>query len=162
MGLGNRFARSSAWDHCPAAGGNPRAADHHCPVAAPDRSPGRKGQARWSSRYARYQAPRRPEATPEGRPKEAQTHGFARKSMTPTPPGGACGGVLPECGAGLAGDWVQRTREVIEVPMAPVEVTEHVFIARTCPICQQRRTPSATLDGVWSWAASGWASTCSA
>ena len=72
MGLGNRFARSSAWDHCPAAGGNPRAADHHCPVAAPDRSPGRKGQARWSSRYARYQAPRRPEATPEGRPKEAQ------------------------------------------------------------------------------------------
>ncbi len=95
-------------------------------------------------------------------PRKPRTHGFARKSMTPTPPGGACGGVLPECGAGLAGDWVQRTREVIEVPMAPVEVTEHVFIARTCPICQQRRTPSATLDGVWSWAASGWASTCSA
>ena len=89
------------------------------------------------------------------------THGFARKSMTPTPPGGACGGA--KINAAL--DWLETGCSgpgIIEVPMAPVEVTEHVFIARTCPICQQRRTPSATLDGVWSWAASGWASTCSA
>ena len=36
--------------------------------------------------------------------------------------------------------------------MAPVQVIEHVFIARTCPVCQRRRVPALELDGV----ALGW------
>ena len=29
-----------------------------------------------------------------------------------------------------------------------MQVTEHVFIARTCPVCRRRRVPTAQLDGV--------------
>ena len=39
----------------------------------------------------------------------------------------------PDCGAHRSGGWIQRTREVIELPVVPVPVTEHVYIARTCP-----------------------------
>ena len=54
----------------------------------------------------------------------------------------------PDCGAHLSGGWVQRTREVIELPVVPVQVTEQVYIARTCPACRRRCTPPAVLDGV--------------
>ena len=54
----------------------------------------------------------------------------------------------PDCGTHLTGGWVQRTREVIELPVVPVQVTEHVFIARTCPACRRRCIPPAQLDGV--------------
>ena len=54
----------------------------------------------------------------------------------------------PDCGTHLTGGWVQRTREVIELPVVPVPVTEHVFIARTCPACRRRCIPPAQLDGV--------------
>ena len=54
----------------------------------------------------------------------------------------------PQCGTGLAGGWVQRTREVIDLPLVPAQVTEHVFIARTCPVCERRRTPQADLGRV--------------
>ena len=40
----------------------------------------------------------------------------------------------PECGAGLAGGWAQRTREVIDIPAVAAQATEHVFIARICPL----------------------------
>ena len=53
----------------------------------------------------------------------------------------------PDCGTHLTGGWIQRTREVIELPVVPVQVTEHVFIARTCPACRPRRVPTAQLDG---------------
>ena len=54
----------------------------------------------------------------------------------------------PDCGTHLTGGWVQRTREVIELPVVPVQVTEHVCIARTCPACRRRCIPPAQLDGV--------------
>ena len=47
----------------------------------------------------------------------------------------------PQCGAGLAGGWVQRTREVIDLPAVPVRVTGHVYIARNCPVCERGRMP---------------------
>ena len=54
----------------------------------------------------------------------------------------------PDCGTHRTGGWVQRTREVIELPVVPVQVTEHVCIARTCPACRRRCIPPAQLDGV--------------
>ena len=35
----------------------------------------------------------------------------------------------------------QRTREVVEIPVVPIEVTEHVFVARICPVCERRQVP---------------------
>ena len=48
----------------------------------------------------------------------------------------------------MSGGWTQRTREVIAVPVVEAEVTEHVYMARTCPGCRRRCIPPAQLDGV--------------
>ena len=81
-------------------------------------------------------------------PRKQRRHGFARRRMTPTQRVEHVVESCPDCGTHLTGGWVQRTREVIELPVAPVQVTEHVYIARTCPACQRRCTPPAGLDGV--------------
>ena len=75
-------------------------------------------------------------------------HGFARQRMTPTQRVEHVLEECPGCGTGLSGGWTQRTREVIDLPLVPVQVTEHVYVARTCPLCQRRCVPSAQLQGV--------------
>ena len=81
-------------------------------------------------------------------PRKQRRHGFARPRMTPTHRVEHVVESCPDCGTHLTGGWVQRTREVIELPVVPVQVTEHVFIARTCPACRRRCIPPAQLDGV--------------
>ncbi len=54
----------------------------------------------------------------------------------------------PGCGTGLTGGWVHSTREVIELPLAPVEVIEQVIVARMCALCGQRRLPQDPLKGL--------------
>ena len=80
-------------------------------------------------------------------PRKQRRHGFARRRMTPTHRVEHVVENCPDCGTHLTGGWSQRTREVIELPVVPVQVTEHVFIARTCPVCRRRRVPTAQLDG---------------
>ncbi|MDO8672319.1 MAG: IS66 family transposase, partial [Dehalococcoidia bacterium] len=42
-----------------------------------------------------------------------------------------------------------RTREVLEIPVLPVRVIEHRFIARECPLCRKRFVPTKkVLEGV--------------
>ncbi len=81
-------------------------------------------------------------------PRKPRRHGFARKRMTPTRRVEHAVEFCPDCGTHLSGGWVQRTREVIELPLAPVEVTEHVLVARICPVCQRRRVPQQAFQGV--------------
>ena len=91
-------------------------------------------------------------------PRKQRRHGFARRRMTPTHRVEHVVESCPDCGTHLTGGWVQRTREVIELPVVPVQVTElpvvpvqvteHVCIARTCPACRRRCIPPAQLDGV--------------
>ena len=81
-------------------------------------------------------------------PRKQRRHGFARPRMTPTHRVEHVMENCPDCGAHLSGGWTQRTREVIELPVVPVQVTEHVYLARTCPACRRRCTPPAVLDGV--------------
>ena len=97
---------------------------------------------------------------PAQQPRKQRRHGFARPRMTPTHRVEHVMENCPDCGAHLSGGWIQRTREVIELPVVPVQVTEHVYIARTCPAdgaAHLRRNWTA-----WSWASSVSASTCSA
>ena len=54
----------------------------------------------------------------------------------------------PDCGTHLTGGWTQRTREVIDLPVVPAQVAEHVYIARTGPVCRRRCLPQAELGGV--------------
>ncbi len=89
---------------------------------------------------------RKPPAQQE--PSKQRRHGFARPRLTPTHRVEHVVENCPDCGTQLSGGWIQLTREVIELPLVPAQVTEHVYIARTCPVCQQRRLPQAELDGV--------------
>ena len=86
-------------------------------------------------------------------PRKQRRHGFARRRMTPTQrvehvrvehvmENG------PYCGTHLTGGWTQRTREVIDLPQVPAQVTEHVYLARTCPKCRRRCLPPARQEGV--------------
>ena len=70
---------------------------------------------------------------PERRtPRRRRSHGFARQRMKPTRQVVHAQESCPEYGTGLSGGWVQRRREVSDLPMAPAEVTEHLIVARTC------------------------------
>ena len=82
------------------------------------------------------------------KPRKPRPHGFARVRMAPTQRVEHVVEQCPDCGIRLSGGWTQRTREVIELPQAPVQVTEHAYITRTCPRCQRRCVPSPSLDGV--------------
>jgi len=80
--------------------------------------------------------------------RKRRPRGFARVRMVPTQRVEHALEVCPDCGAHLSGGWVQRTREVIEIPVVPAQVTEHVIIARVCPICERRRVPQVDWSGV--------------
>ena len=81
-------------------------------------------------------------------PRKPRPHGFARKRMEPTQRTEHSVEVCPDCGTHLSGGWVQRTREVIEIPVVPVQVTEHVFVARICPVCERRHVSKVDLRGM--------------
>jgi transposase len=85
---------------------------------------------------------------PQKKPRKPRSKGFARRRMAPTRRVEHALDACPDCGDALLGGWVQRRREVIEVPILPVEVTEHVYIARVCPLCGKRHVPRADLGGV--------------
>lgn len=84
----------------------------------------------------------------EKKPRKPRPKGFARRRMAPTHRVEHALDACPDCGSALLGGWVQRRREVIEVPIVPVEVSEHIYIARVCPLCQKRHVPKVDLGGV--------------
>ncbi len=82
------------------------------------------------------------------KPRKPRPHGFARTRMTPTQRVEHVVEQCPDCGTQLSGGWTQRTREVIDLPRIPGQVTEHAYIARTCPQCQRCCTPTAQLENM--------------
>jgi hypothetical protein len=85
---------------------------------------------------------------PAKRPRKRRAHGFARHRMHPTARQVHVLARCPDCGTPLAGGTLKRTREVIEVPLAPAVVTEHVYLERRCPGCGRRCVPPPELAGV--------------
>ncbi|MHB1004776.1 MAG: IS66 family transposase zinc-finger binding domain-containing protein [Chloroflexota bacterium] len=82
------------------------------------------------------------------KPRKPRPQGFARRRMAPTCEVEHALNECPGCGTRLLAGWVQRTREVIDLPLPAVEVTEHRYIARVCPLCRKRQLPKANLGGV--------------
>ena len=70
------------------------------------------------------------------KPPRRRRQGFACTRMTPTQRVEHVLERCPDCGTQLSGGSTHYTREVIDLPQAAVEVTEHSYIARTCPRCQ--------------------------
>ena len=81
------------------------------------------------------------------KPRQARRQGFARTRMTPTQRVEHVLEECPNCGSRLSGGWTQRTREVIDLPPVPVQVVEHVYVARTCPLCRRRCIPKGQPEG---------------
>lgn len=88
---------------------------------------------------------RRREGKAQRKPRD---RGFGRQRLVPTEQVDHAVDVCPGCGTTLQGGSVQRTREVLELPLAPLRVIEHRFIARKCPRCGIRRVPRADLGAV--------------
>ena len=93
-------------------------------------TPGMPGNKPPSSRSAPRKAARK-----------RRPHGFARQRMAPTEWVEHALEACPDCGTHLVGGWAHRSREVIEIPVVPAQVTEHVVVARNCPVCERRRGP---------------------
>jgi transposase len=83
-----------------------------------------------------------------GQPRKRRDRGYARPRRTPTAIVQHAADHCPDCGTRLRGGWVKRRREVIDLPIAPVTVTEHQIIARTCPRCRRIVLPDDPLGGV--------------
>ena len=93
----------------------------------------------------------KPASTRQQAPKAQRaprTEGFGRTRSTSTQQVDHAVAVCPDCGTALQGGWVQRTREVLEIPLPRVRVVEHRYIARICPTCNRRRTAPPELAGV--------------
>ena len=82
------------------------------------------------------------------KPRQRLSHGFARVRMSPTQRVEHVVEQCPDCGVQLSGGSTHHTREVIDLPQAPVAVTEYAYIAHTCPSCRRRCVPPAQLEGV--------------
>ena len=55
----------------------------------------------------------------------------------------------PDCGRRLSGGWVHSKRQTIEIPETPIEIIEHVLIARWCGVCGKVHIPKLGIaDGV--------------
>jgi transposase len=80
--------------------------------------------------------------------RKARSEGFARARMTPTQQVDHAVETCPDCGIPLQGGWVQRTREVVDLPLVAVEVVEHRFLARTCPQCRKRWVARPEFGGM--------------
>ena len=55
----------------------------------------------------------------------------------------------PDCGRKLGGGWEHSRRQVIEIPQTPIEIIDHVLIARRCGACGKIHLPKLGIeDGV--------------
>lgn len=72
-------------------------------------------------------------ARPKERPTQIQVHAVDR---------------CPDCDRKLTGGWVHRTRQVIEIPSVPVDIIDHVLLARRCGVCSKRHVPKPDLSSV--------------
>lgn len=82
-----------------------------------------------------------------GKPRKSRAQAFVRRLEQPTRQVEHALDTCQGCGTRLLGGSVKRRRQVLHIPIVPVEVIEHVYIERRCPICSKRNVPKAELEG---------------
>lgn len=81
------------------------------------------------------------------RERKRREQAFTRQRMEPTAQRVHALERCPTCGERLTGGSVKWRREVIELPVVPAVVTEHLFVERRCSHCRTRHTPPVDLVG---------------
>jgi transposase len=85
----------------------------------------------------------------ERRERKRRKQSFVRKRDIPTEEVRHAVDRCPGCGRKLPGGWEHARRQVIEIPVTPVRIIEHVLIARRCGVCGKVHIPKLTIaDGV--------------
>ncbi len=82
------------------------------------------------------------------RDRKKRSHGYARTCDTPTKQVYNTYQVCPDCGGTLGTGSVGYTRQIIELPQAPVEITEHIVVKRYCAACRKRVMPKVDFSGM--------------
>lgn len=90
--------------------------------------------------------PNRKRPKKEG-PRKKRAENFARKRDEPTRRVEHAVEFCTGCGCKLFGGSVKHTRQVLHIPIAPVEVIEHVYLERECPQCGKVNLPEVDLSG---------------
>jgi transposase len=90
--------------------------------------------------------PNRQKPKKEG-PRKKRAQNFARKREEPTQRIEHGVEFCAECGCKLLGGAVKHTRQVLHLPIAPVEVIEHLYLERECPQCGKVNLPEVDLSG---------------
>lgn len=87
----------------------------------------------------------KPRLTPKPSAKHGH-RGFGRKRQQPTKRVEHAADSCPDCGCELSGGWVKRRRQILHVPVVPVEIIEHEIIARRCSKCHKDMVPKVDLS----------------
>jgi transposase len=80
---------------------------------------------------------------PARKPRE---HNSARRREAPTATVTHALDACARCGVALSGGTVVARRQLLDVPLAPATVTEHVTLARRCPACHTTQVPVVDLS----------------
>ena len=83
----------------------------------------------------------------ERQARKKRTQSFSRKRHVPTEVVYHAVDTCPDCHRKLSGGWEHDRRQVVDLPDAPVLVTDHVRIGRRCGVCGKRWIPKLELSG---------------
>ncbi len=107
------------------------------------------GRGTGSPRPPDWVKPNKPERSSTKKARKKRDKNFARRRGAPTRQVVHAAQSCPHCGCTLKGGSVKRHREVIELVVSPVEVTDHLLMERVCPQCEKAVTPTlGAADGV--------------
>lgn len=87
--------------------------------------------------------PQPPRPRPVRKPRD---HNSARRREEPTATVTHALDRCPDCGGRLAGGMVVGRRQIIDVPLLPATITEHVTLARRCRACLTTHVPTVDLS----------------
>jgi hypothetical protein len=88
--------------------------------------------------------PKAKEADPK-QPSKRRAEGCGRERGSPTMMVTHAVERCEACDIALVGGSVKRTREVIELAPSPVQIIQHVYLERRCPLCGKRWVPKPEL-----------------
>lgn len=93
-------------------------------------------------------APKPPAPRSERRPRKKRPFNSCRRREPATKTLHHFPDSCPDCGRKLSGGSVSRTRQVIDIEPAPVQVTDHVIHERWCGVCAKRVRAKVDFSGL--------------